>query len=186
MQLLMYLDRRSKTALFPDLTSFRRTASCCVATKSYGLLRELPATSKKQDSPNHGGFPSVLIATSLAISKQSTFLSHCKHRICVLDLCVDLFPTEVGKNDQAQESIPNQHILLAYRKASLIRHRKSQPTPQTKRHTQYISTFAYQTLKSKVLLSPNDMNCIPALQTFPSYSRKPALFGPVVSDFHKA
>ena len=42
----------------------------CVTNKNYDLLRELPATSKTIScSPSHGGFPSVLIATSLAIGK---------------------------------------------------------------------------------------------------------------------
>jgi hypothetical protein len=39
-------NHRIKTTLFPDLTSFKPIASCFVTNKNYGLLRELPATSK--------------------------------------------------------------------------------------------------------------------------------------------
>ncbi len=63
--------------------------------KNGGLWRELPATSKTACSLGRGGFPSVLIATSLAISKKSTFLTQCKQqqKNCVLD-CV---PTDLSR-----------------------------------------------------------------------------------------
>ena len=41
----------------------------------------------------------------------------------------------------------------------------------------------------KFLLGQDMLNCIqthPTLQFFPSYGRKPGLFGLVVSDFHEA
>ena len=41
----------------------------------------------------------------------------------------------------------------------------------------------------QALLSQNNLNCVPSIPTlhaFPSYSRKPSLFGHVVSDLHEA
>jgi len=41
----------------------------------------------------------------------------------------------------------------------------------------------------KSLLGQDELNCVqtrPTLQFFPSYSRKPGLFGLVVSDLHEA
>ena len=87
MQLLSCLGR-SKPALFPDLTSFRRTASCLLQQKWWPSERTTCDQRKKQCcSPSRGGFPSVLIATSLAISKKSTSLALCKQqqKDCVLD-----------------------------------------------------------------------------------------------------
>src|SRR3979490_129300 len=88
-----------------------------------------------------------------------------------------------------------------YRDASLIRHRTSQPTPlsqKAQRHTQFISTFTQAQCTSQdsstLLQTKNPLkyrailawNCIPTLQTLPSYGRKSTLFGHVVSDIHEA
>ena len=123
-----------ETALFPDLTLFRTIASC-FHNKDYGLPRELPATSESNSccSPSHGGFSTVLIAPSLAISKQST------SPLCSLqaqNVCTRFFIVLFDQQGQApvrgSKVRPKSAWPVFYRNASLIRHRTSQSIPFNK------------------------------------------------------
>jgi hypothetical protein len=143
MQLLSRLGR-SKPTLFPDLTSFRRTASCLLQQKWWPSEGTTCDRRKQCCSPSRGGFPSVLIATSLAISKKSTSLSLCKQqqKDCVLDSVPTdfIFPKLVGSETIGLQKVHSKPAYpVSYRDASLIRHRTSQPIPSSKkaqRHTQ--------------------------------------------------
>jgi hypothetical protein len=85
--------------LFPDLTLFRRTASRLLQRKLWPSERTTCDQQKQHVHRGRGGFPSVLIAASLAISKKSTFLTLCKQQqktVC-LALFQPTYPTRVGK-----------------------------------------------------------------------------------------
>jgi hypothetical protein len=137
--LLGFLEPQIKTALFPDLTLFRHTSSCRVSQQKLWSSERTTNNRQNNCSPSHGGFPNVLIATSLAISKQSTFLTPCKHERRTWR--VPTYSTLYNKSSTigAQQS-PFQISISCHftGEHSLIRHRTSQPTHQGKpqRHTQ--------------------------------------------------
>lgn len=89
--LLRFLWPQIKTALFPDLTSFRRIASCLfLQNKNHGLLRELPATSETINvfvQPSLGGFPSVTNCNKLSHQQAVHIPSLFASTKDVLDLC---------------------------------------------------------------------------------------------------
>ena len=70
-------SQQLKPPCTPDLTNFRSIALGCV-NGDYGLQRELPTTGF--DITQSWWIPKWLIASSLAISKQSTSFTHCEHR----------------------------------------------------------------------------------------------------------
>ena len=61
------------STLSPGLTSFRHTASCLLSLLQQELWSSKRTTLQSVLSLDCGGFSNVLVATSLAISKQSTF-----------------------------------------------------------------------------------------------------------------
>jgi hypothetical protein len=87
-------------------------------------------------APGHGGFPSVLIASSLAISKRSTSLPS-SQAATQKHVCLAFPPFQ----SCGLRSIPNQHCPVNHRDASLIRHRTSQPTPFKRKSTKAYSIY---------------------------------------------
>jgi len=173
--------------------------------KNGGLPRELPATGKTVVfHQSRGGFPSVLIATSLAISKKSTFPSLCKQQ--QKTVCLTLFQTDLsqlfGSEKQSGSKGPFQTSISCNLQRCIIDSAQDKPAnpffkKSAKAYSMLFSTFTCQqrfplfriahiTLKYTVLLGQNDLNHHPTLQTLPSYGRKPTLFGLVVSDFPEA
>jgi hypothetical protein len=110
---------------------FRPIASCLLQQKLWPSERTTCDWQNKilSYSPSHGGFPSVLIATSLAISKQSTFLSLCKQQL-VCSTFVSSPTWRKLENPSGSSKVHSKSAYsVAYRDVSLIRQRTSQPTP---------------------------------------------------------
>jgi len=99
-----------------------------------------PAKRKKEGSPSHGGFPSVLIETSLAIGKQSTSLTLCKHNK-MLDWSPNLIEAIHSKS-----TCPVDYK----KKASLIRYRRSQPSHQDIETTKAYSIYVFNLCTSNI------------------------------------
>jgi hypothetical protein len=119
----------------------------------------------------------------------------------VLDFVFQQTNKSSWNNPSGSKSIPNQHILWITEMCHWFgKGQASQPLSEPQRHTQFIlfqplckklgvlSHFACSSpLRSiQSLLGWNNLYCIPTLQTLPSYGRKPALFGHIVSDFREA
>lgn len=68
-------------ALFPDLTNFRRLSSCHCYDRNQSLLRELPIPPAMcNDTAQCRRILKWLVATGLAISKQSTAFNSASNR----------------------------------------------------------------------------------------------------------
>ena len=177
------LTAESKTALFPDLTSFRHIASCFLCNKNYGLLRELPATQQSILFTKSRWIPKYKTNCNKLGHQQVVHIPHSLQALTYLTFCIG---NQSGSKVHSKSAYP---VDLQKKHHWFGTGQASQPLQAQKAYSIYFNLMHVPTMKCKALLSRNNLNWISScltLQTLPSYSRKPGLFGHIVSDLREA
>jgi len=125
-----FLNRGLKPALFPVLTFIQTHCFLFIMTRMIVFREELPATSKNNCccSLGRGGFPTALIATSLAhqqVSPHPSFLASTKNK-CLTSNNQAQSPFQISMSCNLQK----QHHWFGREQASQT------PSQQKQRHTE--------------------------------------------------
>jgi hypothetical protein len=158
--------------------------------KNNGLPRELPTTGINKIAllTKPRWIPKCTNCNKLS-QQQVVHIPHSLQAATVCSTFVSIRPTQkkykLENLSRLKKSIPNQHILLITEMHHWFG--KGQASQPPLNHKGILNSF--QPLCKALTSKYTDIlgwNCIPTLQFFPSYSRKPMLFGPVVAKFREA